>query len=121
VPKRDGRVVIGATEEPGVRDRRPTLGGIRDLGTAATALIPSLADALFEEAWGGVRPGTRSGDPILGPVPGIDGLLLATGHFRNGVLLSAVTGAAIGALALGEKPPIALEMFGYEHHRRRES
>ncbi len=121
VPKRDGRVVIGATEEPGVRDRRPTLGGIRDLGTAATVLIPSLAEALFEEAWGGLRPGTRSGNPILGPVHGIDGLLLATGHFRNGVLLSAVTGTAIGALALGEKPPIDLDAFDYQHHRPRQS
>ncbi|CAN5301720.1 glycine oxidase ThiO [soil metagenome] len=113
VPKRDGRVVVGATEEPGVHDRRPTLGGVSRLGRAAMELVPGLADALFVEAWGGLRPGMPSGEPVLGTVDGLDGFLLATGHFRNGVLLSAVTGSAIGALALGEDPPVDLRPFRY--------
>lgn len=111
VPKRDGRVIVGATEEPGVHDRRATLGGVSRLGRAAMGLVPGLADALFVEAWGGLRPGTPSGEPILGAVDGLEGFLLATGHFRNGVLLSAVTGSAIGAMALGEDSPVDLRPF----------
>jgi len=102
VPKRDGRVVIGATEEPGVHDRHPTLGGVASLSQAAVELIPSLSHTSFKSAWGGLRPGSPDGWPILGSVEGWEGLLLATGHYRNGVLLSAVTGEIITALALGE-------------------
>ncbi|MDP8977004.1 MAG: glycine oxidase ThiO [Actinomycetota bacterium] len=114
VPKRDGRVIVGATEQPDVPDPRPTLGGVSRLGQAAMGLVPGLADALFAETWGGLRPGTPSGEPVLGAVDWLDGFLLATGHFRNGVLLSAVTGSAVGALALGEDPPVDLSPFRYK-------
>ena len=77
-------------------------------------LVPKLAEASFVGAWGGLRPATPSGSPILGPVQGWDGLLLATGHFRNGVLLSAITGEIIGALALGESPPVDTSPFLYD-------
>jgi glycine oxidase len=70
VPKRDGRVVIGATEEPGVHDRRPTLGAVAALSSAATELVPNLSGVAFAGAWGGLRPGTPDGRPILGPVEG---------------------------------------------------
>lgn len=116
VPKRDGRVVIGATERPGVRDRRPTLGGVAHLSGAATGLVPALDEAPFTGFWGGLRPGTPSGHPVLGPVEGLEGLLLATGHSRNGVLLSATTGELIAALALGETPPADISPFLYERH-----
>src|SRR5215204_2482501 len=115
VPKRDGRVIIGATEEPGVYDRHPTLGGVASLSRAAVELIPSLSHAPFASAWGGLRPGTPDGRPILGPVEGREGLLIATGHYRNGVLLSAVTGEIIAALALGE-PPLA-DISPFLHQR----
>ena len=116
VPKSDGRVIVGATEEPMVRDRRPTLGGVAELSQAALALVPALAEALFSRSWGGLRPTTSTGAPILGPVSGWDGLFLATGHHRNGVLLSGLTGEALAALALGEKPPIDVSPFLHEKH-----
>jgi len=116
VPKRDGRVVIGATEEPNVHDRRLTLGGVAELSRAATDLIPGLSKALFVEGWGGLRPATPSGLPIIGPMEGTDGLLLATGHFRNGVLLSAITGRIVGTLALGEKSHVDITPFLLENH-----
>ena len=114
VPKRDGRVIIGATEEPGVYDYRPTLGGVADLSGAATRLVPGLARAPFASAWGGLRPGTPDGRPILGPVKGWEGLLFATGHYRNGVLLSPITGETIAALALGEDSPVDVRPFSCE-------
>jgi glycine oxidase len=111
VPKKDGRVVIGATEEPGVYDRRPTLGGVASLSGAAVMAIPELAHAPFAEAWGGLRPTTADGRPIIGPLEGWDGLLIATGHYRNGVLLAHVTGEAVAALALGEEPPVDVSPY----------
>ncbi len=111
VPKRDGRVVIGATVEPGERDPRPTLGGLAALSGAAVDLVPELSGAAFATAWGGLRPGTPDGLPIIGPVEERDALLVATGHYRNGVLLAPITGEAIAALALGEEPPLDLSPF----------
>lgn len=115
VPKRDGRVVIGATEEPGSYDHQPTLGGVATLSSAAVELVPEVSGARFASAWGGLRPGTPDGRPILGPVEGRDGLLLAVGHYRNGVLLAPITGETIAALALGEPPPADVSPF---HLRR---
>ncbi len=115
VPKKDGRLIIGATEEPEVYDRRPTLGGVAELSRAAVGLVPELSGALFAGAWGGLRPGAPTG-PILGPVEGWEGLLVATGHFRNGVLLSVVTGEIISALVLQESPPVDVSPFLYESH-----
>jgi glycine oxidase len=114
VPKRDGRVIVGATEEPDVYDRRTTLGGMAELSRVALGLVPKLAESSFVGAWGGLRPATPSGSPILGPVEGLDGLLLATGHFRNGVLLSAITGEIISALALEESPSVDISPFLYD-------
>lgn len=114
VPKKDGRVIIGATEEPDAYDRRTTLGGVSQLSQAAVNLVPALSDALFVDTWGGLRPGTPTGHPILGPVEDWENLLLATGHFRNGVLLSVVTGQIVSALALGQEPPMDVTPFLYE-------
>jgi glycine oxidase len=114
VPKRDGRVVVGSTEAPHVHDRRPTLGGVASLSKAAVQLIPQLSHAPFLAAWGGLRPGTRDGHPILGPVGDWENLLIATGHYRNGVLLAPITGQIISALALGESPPIDISPFTHD-------
>ena len=114
VPKRDGRVVVGATEVPGDYDRRPTLGGVAKLSGAAAELLPELGAATFVGAWGGLRPGTYDGLPILGTIYGLEGLLLATGHYRNGVLLAPVTGEVVSALALGETPTVDIAPFSHE-------
>ncbi|MDP8952405.1 MAG: glycine oxidase ThiO [Actinomycetota bacterium] len=114
VPKRDGRVIVGATEEPGVYDRRPTLGGVADLSEAALNTVPSLARAPFESAWGGLRPGTPDERPILGPLEGWEGALIATGTYRNGVLLAPIVGESIAALALREEPPVDISPLSPE-------
>lgn len=115
VPKRDGRVIVGSTESSGVYDPRPTLGGVASLSRAAAEVIPGLSSAVFVEAWGGLRPGTPDGYPILGPIEGWENLLVATGHYRNGVLLAPITGQVVCAVALGETPSVDVSHFA---HRR---
>lgn len=104
VPKRDGSVVVGATEERVGFERRVTAGGVRQLLDGALALWPALADFELAGSFAGLRPGTPDRLPLIGPVPGIDGLLLATGHFRNGVLLAPATAALVTDRVLGKEP-----------------
>jgi len=110
VPKRDGSVVAGATVERVGFDRRVTAGGVRRLLDAALRLAPPLERVRFRTAWAGLRPDTPDHLPLLGPVPGARGLLMAAGHYRNGVLLSPVTGAMLrdGLLGKGWAEPAFL-------------
>ncbi len=91
VPKRNGTVIVGATSERAGFDRRTTVTGVASLLMAAPRLLPALSDAPFLQAWAGLRPETPDQLPVIGPVPGIEGLTLAAGHYRNGVLLSPAT------------------------------
>ncbi len=91
VPKPNGRIIIGGTMEPVGFNPFVTLEGLEKLATVARTLAPGLKDALFESAWAGLRPGTPDHHPILGPVEGWEGFLLATGHFRSGILLAPIT------------------------------
>lgn len=91
VPKRDGRLIIGATEDEGGFDSRVTAGGLARL-TQVMDLFGLASHTVFlERVWAGLRPKTADGLPVLGAWPGLPGLYMATGHYRNGVLLSAVT------------------------------
>ena len=90
VPRNDGRILAGATVEYAGFDKRTTAGGIEKILSAAIDLAPGLADARIEETWAGLRPDTPDHLPILGPAD-LDGLLLATGHFRSGILLTPIT------------------------------
>jgi glycine oxidase len=90
VSRRDGRIIAGSTSEDGIYEKRVTPAGIRKILDNALELFPALAGAEILETWSGLRPGTPDDLPILGPTD-IDGLLIATGHYRNGILLSAVT------------------------------
>lgn len=105
VPKRDGSIVVGATEERVGFDARTTADGLRELLERAIRLAPSLGDATFRTAWAGLRPASPDGLPLIGPVPGLEGLALATGHHRNGVLLSSVTGELIADWVAGKGTP----------------
>ena len=105
VPQRDGRVVVGATEEREGFDCRVTAQGISTLLSRAADLVPALVDATFCRAWAGLRPATPDGLPLLGPVPEVPGLVLCAGHSRNGVLLAPITGRFIAELAAGKSLP----------------
>jgi glycine oxidase len=90
VPRNGGRVLAGATVEYAGFDKRVTAGGIDKILSAAIELAPGLRNARIEETWAGLRPDTPDHMPILGPTD-IDGLLMATGHFRSGILLTPIT------------------------------
>jgi glycine oxidase len=92
VPKPEGRLIVGATEDQAGFDARPTASGVARLLAMATRLSPSLADAPFAGAWAGLRPASADRQPLLGPLPEWENVALATGHFRNGVLLAPLTG-----------------------------
>lgn len=94
VPRDDGRLLIGATVEHVGFDERVTAAGLAALLDAALAAAPSLGSFAVSETWAGLRPGTPDGRPVIGPC-GIEGLVMATGHHRNGILLAPVTAAYV--------------------------
>ena len=105
VPKRDGSIIVGATEERAVFDRRVTAAGISQLLGEAIRLVPALDDSGFGGGWAGLRPATPDHLPLVGPWPGVDGLVLAAGHYRNGVLLAPLTAQLVAGLVLGKGMP----------------
>jgi glycine oxidase len=111
VPRDDGRVLVGSTEENAGFDARPTAAGITGLLTFATDLMPRLGGATLERTWAGLRPGSPDGLPFLGAVPGVDGLFVAAGHFRAGLQLSPATGLVMKELLLGQVLTVPLEAF----------
>ncbi len=111
VPRPDGRVLAGATEEDAGFDKRTTAAALRDLLEFAISLVPDLAVAPLERSWAGLRPGSPDGLPFLGPVPGFENLFVAAGHFRAGIQLSPGTGTVMTELLLGRPTTIPLEPF----------
>jgi glycine oxidase len=111
VPRTDGRVLAGSTEEDAGFDARPTGGGIAGLLAFATRLVPALAEATLETCWAGLRPGSPDGMPYLGRVPGCDNLHVAAGHFRAGLQLSPATGLVMAQHLLGRATLVPLEAF----------
>jgi glycine oxidase len=108
VPRRDGRLVIGATVEERGFDTNLTAGGLFALIEGAWRAVPSIEELPIAETWVGFRPGSRDDAPMLGP-SGLDRLIIATGHHRNGILLTPVTAAVVSAYILsGRLPEIAL-------------
>lgn len=102
VPKRDGSLVVGATEEHVGFDARVTGDGLRRVLDMGIHLIPAVADCTFRSAWAGLRPASPDGLPIIGPVEPVEGLAVATGHHRNGVLLSPLTGEIVADWVAGK-------------------
>jgi glycine oxidase len=103
VPKRDGSLVVGATEERVGFDARVTASGMAQLAAAAPTLVPSLGDASFERGWAGLRPSSPDGLPAIGRVAGAERLVMAYGHHRNGVLLSPLSGRRVRDLVVGKE------------------
>jgi glycine oxidase len=110
VPRSDGRVVCGTTVELVGFDKRVTAEGLRAVLDHALTLCPALGQATVTESWAGLRPWTADGLPLLGRGH-LEGLLIASGHARNGVLLAPITARLIGQLARGERPAMDLSPF----------
>ena len=110
VPRADGELVVGATQEER-DDRDITAGAVHDLLRDAMTAVPAISELILAEASAGRRPGTSDNGPILGPVTPAGQLIVAAGHFRNGVLLSAVTADAVAALLAGDQPHQAWTPF----------
>jgi len=103
VPRRDGRILIGSTEEQTGFEKGNTEAGIAGLLEFAATICPALRSAPVEKCWSGLRPCAVRGRPFIGPVPGWENLLVATGHFRSGLHLSPVT-AEILVSRMQKKP-----------------
>lgn len=110
VPRADGRLVIGATVEERGFDTTVTAGGVHELLREAYRALPEIAETELVASRAGLRPASPDNAPLIGP-GAIDGLILATGHFRNGVLLAPVTAEAVAAMLAGEQPQADLEAF----------
>jgi glycine oxidase len=104
VPRADGRVVVGATVEERGFDLQVTAGGVHEMLREAYRTLPDVAELELVEALAGLRPGTPDNAPLIGP-GAIDGLVLATGHYRNGILLTPLTAEAVAAMLAGEPGP----------------
>jgi glycine oxidase len=107
VPRPGGRLIAGATTEERGFDTTVTAGGVHELLREAYRLLPEVAEMELVEAMAGLRPGTPDNLPLIGP-GALDGLILACGHYRNGILLAPITAEAVAALLEGESPPESL-------------
>lgn len=115
VPRKDGRVLVGSTEEPEAGfTKENTAEGVNGLVRFARSLVPALESAEIETTWAGLRPGSRDGLPYLGPVPGTTNVFAAVGHFRAGVQLSPGTGEVLAAMLTGRPPPVPVDAFRLE-------
>jgi glycine oxidase len=110
VPRRDGRIIAGSTLENSDFVKQVTPQGVRQILDAALELAPALADAKIVEEWSGLRPGTPDLLPIIGPTD-ITGLWLATGHYRNGILLAPATAKIIRDWIVTGKSSFKAESF----------
>jgi glycine oxidase len=110
VPRADGEVVVGATQEERGPDRTVTAGAVHDLLRDAMSVLPVTSELILAETCAGLRPGTPDNGPVVGGF-GVAGLLLATGHYRNGILMSPVTADAVVACLTGQRAAPEWEPF----------
>lgn len=111
VPREDGYLLVGSTEEEVGFDKRTTPDVIDDLLRFACELMPSLRSARIVQSWAGLRPGVYDGLPYLGQLPGLANVFIAAGHFRSGLYLSPGTAVVMAAVMAGEKPCIDIRPF----------
>jgi len=119
VPRSDGRILIGSTLEEAGFDKRTDADTIHRLHQAAIRMVPALEQARVLEAWAGLRPGTPDALPILGATD-TPGYFVATGHFRDGILLTPVTAHVMAQVITGGQPDYDISMFSslrFQDHR----
>ena len=117
VPRNDGRLLIGATVEEKDFDAELTAGGILHLLRESWEALPGIDELEIDEMWTGHRPTSRDDAPILGPTS-VEGLIIATGHHRNGILLAPITAKTISQLILTGDLPKEIKPFGIERFRK---
>lgn len=110
VPRNNGCIAVGSTLEDAGFEKRVTPSGISHLLNSALELCPDLAGAELVETWSGLRPGSPDDLPILGPA-GCDGLLIATGHYRNGILLAPITASLVRDWIVRGQPSFDVSAF----------
>jgi glycine oxidase len=110
VPRSDGRILIGSTQEEAGYDKRTDADTIHRLHQAAIHMVPALGQARILEAWAGLRPGTPDDLPILGATS-TPGYFVATGHFRDGILLTPVTAHTMAQVITGAQPDYDIAAF----------
>lgn len=114
VPRLDGTLTIGATQEEDGFNKKTSLSAVSLLHQRALSLIPSLSEVEFVSTWAGLRPGTPDGLPYIGQLSDVSGVTIATGHFRNGILLAPITGQAVTGLLTGQPLSVDLEPYSPE-------
>jgi glycine oxidase len=111
VPRSDGRLLVGSTEEDVGYDKRNTAEAIGDLLRFALDLVPGLHDHTIERTWAGLRPGNADGFPYLGRIPAVENGFIAAGHYRHGLHLSPATAVVMSQLLRGEPTQVDLAPF----------
>lgn len=111
VPREDGELVVGATQREQGYDEQVTAGGVYQLLRDAHALVPGITELALVETRAGLRPAAPDNAPIVGRTT-LPGLVLATGHHRNGILLTPITADVVAALLADDTPPTAMDGFG---------
>jgi glycine oxidase len=117
VPRKGGRVLIGSTVEEAGFDKTVDPSTIQRLHQAAANLVPAIGEAKIAEAWAGLRPGSPDDLPMLG-AGSLPGTYVATGHFRNGILLAPITAVAMAELIQGKQPRVDLRPFAPSRFHR---
>jgi glycine oxidase len=107
VPRTDGRLIAGATQEERGFDTTVTAGGVHELLREAYRVLPDVAEMELVGMVAGLRPGTPDNLPIVGR-GAVDGLVLATGHFRNGIMLAPITADAVAGILAGRPVPASM-------------
>ena len=110
VPRNDGRILAGASVEYLGFDKSVTVGAVQKILIGATELVPELATAKIEETWAGLRPDSPDHLPIIGPTD-LDGLVIATGHFRSGILLAPLTALLVREWITLQKTSVDWDRF----------
>ncbi|MBF0627789.1 MAG: glycine oxidase ThiO [Magnetococcales bacterium] len=111
VPRADGRVVMGSTLEDRGFDKAVTLAGLHRVAAMAMEMLPGLAETRFTGSWSGLRPATADGLPLLGLCASVAGLVIAAGHYRNGILLTPITAEVVRDGMTGKPPAVPVDDF----------
>jgi glycine oxidase len=115
VPRGDGNLLVGSTEEDVGFDKQTTASTVMDLLRLAVKLVPILSRAAVERAWAGLRPWSPDGSPFIDRLPNLDNIYVAAGHYRSGIQLAPGTAMLIKELILGQ--PLTMDLEPFRLHR----